>query len=339
VISLGTNDADNETLANNYQANLTSLVGKLRASFGDFSVALIQTGSAVNRPYKATVRSQALSWIAADGNAALVYTDDMVLSDGLHYTTDELAILGQRAAYVVTDLVGYGREMPAGDYPIYVGAGIATGSQLSMAPRSWPGTVSGDREFLVVTTGGLDIAPSLSSAQGFTAIAGASAESVFAGAHQKIAVWTRDVTQETLDANNGIMPTPTVADTNDLLAAKIYTVRGPSGAPAVNASGGSANDAYSPSLSMTGVTTTADDCLILHFVTGYTISNNNPASGSNGSLTSVTNEPSATVSVSDSYRVLSLVTGIKASAGATGTTAITMVADGVLVGAMIAVEP
>lgn len=340
VIMLVTNDGNNPIDAAAYAANLTSLVASLRAAYGLISVALVETPSASISEYAniVTVRAQALTFIAADPLAALVKSDDLTLQDALHYNADSLAVLGQRAAYCVFDLAGRTRLVPAGPSPDYVGSGIATGANGALTPHPWPGSVDGDLELLVVSTGHADVAPELTDAQGFIEVAGAAASSDYVGLKQRTNVWSRTVTQATLLANGGLMPAPIVARTTDYDAAKIFTIRGPAAAVQINAVNSSVNNAYSPTLSLAGVTTTLANCRILMFTTGYSANADNTATASNGGLSSVSTAIASTMHIVSDYRVIALCTGVKAAAAASGTSTITMAYSAVLAGSTIAVS-
>lgn len=347
VLSLGTNDGNNATNAANFAANLTTLMTAIRTEFGSHVVvALIETPSTCIEAHTATVRTQALAYVASDPKSALVYSNDLPLPDGRHFEGNSYATLGQRAAFKVLDLMGQARYSPAASVPEVVGAGLAewgTGTAsggVALTPRSWPGCVDGDIELLIVSTGNVDNAPALLTAEGFVAVAGAAQSSDLAGNKQRHDIWQRPVLQATLDANGGIMPSPVVQDTNSYLAAKIFTIRASTETPEINATAGAVNNAYNTTLALTGVTTDAASCLVLSFVTGYSAAADNDASPANGSLTSLAIYQSSTLDMGGgNFRILAVASGVKAVAGATGTTTITMDTSAVLAGATIAVEP
>jgi PKD repeat protein len=343
VISLGTNDASNSTNANAFAANMTTLVASIRAQHGaNVRVALIETPSAVGsaEPFVSTVRAQALAYVASDPLAVLVPTDDipMKVGDSRHFEANGYASIGQRAAMKLLDAFGFDRLTVTGLAPEFIGADCGLKGIGSLVPRSWAGAVDGDLELLVVSTGNGDIAPALSSAQGFTAVSSASFDSVFAGNHQRVAVWQRTVTQAVLDANSGVMPTPTVQDTNQSLAAKIFVFRGPNDTVTLGPVGGAVNNAFNTALSLTGVTTEADNSLVAMLVTGFS-SVANAVAVTNAGLTSVAEQQDSSLSTGIDQRLISLTTGVKSTAGATGTATVAASASAVMAGVAIALEP
>jgi hypothetical protein len=347
VLSLGTNDANDATTAANFAANLTTLMATIRTAYGaNIKVALIETPAACIETHTATVRTQALAYIASDPLSVLIPANDIPIPDGRHFEALGYASLGQRAAYKLIDLMGLDRYEVTGAVPEIVGyevaqwgTGTASGA-VAETPRAPAAAVHNDIELAIIETGNVDNAPMFTSAQGFTEIVAAAQSSDLAGNKQRHKVFQRAVTQTLLDANGGRMPSPTVTDTNSMIAAKIFTIRGPNGLPTVNAAGGAVNNAFNTTLNLTGVTTDADNCLVISIVTGYTVTAANFATPVNASLTSLTTEQSSTLTTSGSdRRILSVITGIKAVGGATGTTVITMDGSGVLAGATIAIAP
>jgi lysophospholipase L1-like esterase len=337
VISLGTNDASDATAASNYETNLTDIIDELRTTYGSSLVVLIpKVNSGCTNTHTNTVRAAQVSYVAGDALAFLIENDDLSLTDGLHYFASGYLTLGQRIAYKALDAIGHTRRVISTDHPQVVGREVGAFGSGALTPQVWPGAKDGDREVLIVATSRLDNAISLTSAQGFVQV-GSTQVSTYTTLKQRVAVFERVVVEGSMV--NGRMPSPVVADSNDYNAAMIVTIRGPSGTPTVNASAvGSSNNTYDTSLSLTGVTTTADDCLILMVVSSST-GGGVTISASNGGLTSLTEYHDAYYSIPGEYETIAVVSGVKAAAGATGTTTVTASAAGILAGLTIAYEP
>jgi hypothetical protein len=334
VISLGSNDAADAADAAAFGANLTALAAALRTTWPLLKIALLNMSASATPTHTATIRSALASYVSGDSNAVLVNTDDFPLTDGIHYTANGYASLGQAAAFALFDLLGLTRPTVSTAHPQIMGNGVAAYGSGALAPLSWPGQQDGDREYLFVGTASADVAIALSSAQGFVE-EGTQARSDFVSAvFQRGAIFSRPVTSASLV--NGRMPAPTVQDTNAFLVARTWTVRGPTGAPATNGIARSSNNTNGTNLTMTGVTTTADNCLIAMFAVGF-----GPRSVSvvNAGLTSVAEHIDGYHLIGSDYQMLSLTTGVKATAGATGNATLTASGDAVLAGQTVAIEP
>jgi lysophospholipase L1-like esterase len=339
VISLGTNDAADAGIAGAYQANLTTLAAAIRAEYGSYvKIALVETQSTVPNPHVATVRAAALAYVASDPNSTLIKAEGVPTTDLYHYSADGYATIGQRAAYAVVDLIGLGRYS-TGSIPQYLGHGPGVLGAGTLTPESWGGGADGDLEFLVVETTTASAAITLSDAQGFTAVAGGEQSSAWLGAfYANTKVWSRPVVQATLDANLGAMPRPTVADSNASNAAKIYTVRGPSGLPTIHQVGGGVNDGNGTTLNLATFTTTDPNCLVLHFIGGFSNTAANAATLTNAALAGIVNHPASMLAVIEK-NFLALSTGTKAAAGIVGTSAVVMDNAATMGGVTIAVAP
>lgn len=338
-ISLGSNDANNSTDANAFAANMTAIVAAIRARYGSqVYVLLRELPSACIETHKSTVRTQALAFIAATPRAALVRTDDLTLTDGRHFDADSYAVIGSRIAYRFLDLAGLDRYVPTGSAPEVVGSDPGTRGVGAMSPTVHASARAGDKAYLEVSTGNIDVTPALTTPQSFTEVVGSAQSSDLGGNKQRCLIWECAVTQEMLDANGGLVPTPVVADTNSSLAAKIYVVRGPNGVATTKQVNGGVNNAFVTGLTIPGVTTTSANNLILMFSGGYSNIANSVVV-TNATLTSVAEFQDSSLSTGIDFRQLALTTGVKATAGATGNATATQASAAVLHGVTIAVEP
>jgi hypothetical protein len=85
VLSLGTNDASNATIAGNYGTNLANIIGELRTTYGaDIPIIIPKLNSGCTNTHTNTVRTAQVAYAASDANAVLVNNDDIVLTDGFH---------------------------------------------------------------------------------------------------------------------------------------------------------------------------------------------------------------------------------------------------------------
>lgn len=340
VVSLGANDAnDTEPVADAYQANLTTVITAIRGAFGStIPVALHQLPLATVAPYVAEVRAGATAYVAADPLSTLVKTDDLPMADDFHFTADGYATLGQRAANAVITLLELDRYAPTG-IPALVGTAPAVKGASTLTPPSPGISADGDLEILVVNTSAANAAITLSDAQGFAAIASGEQQCVWLGSfYDNIKLYTRPVSQATLNANFGTMPAPTIADSNATNGAKIYVVRGPSGTPTVHRVGGAVNNTNGTTLNLTSFTTANANALILNVIGGLSSTADNAATVVNAAIAGIETDAVSMLAVAEKNFIV-LSKGTKAAAGAVGTSVVTMTGASMLAGVSLAVTP
>jgi hypothetical protein len=166
---------------------------------------------------------------------------------------------------------------------------------------------------------------------------GIGSTSAFSGLEDRLAIYERQVTS--LDAN-GRPPATTVADTNTLNAAKIFTVRGPNTNPTTDVAVGFASNAYNPGpTAIPGIATTAANDLVLVFAGGYSGSGTNGMTATNAGLSNVTVQQNGIYNISADFQVISLTTGSMATPGPTGSSSAMSVNNVIVVAATVAVEP
>ncbi len=200
--------------------------------------------------------------------------------------------------------------------PAFQAAGTAVGATGSVNP-TWPTHAVDDIALLFVDSAGGEPA-TLSTPAGFVAVAN-SPQSTGAGtAGARITVfWAR--------ATSTAMATPKVADPGNHVYAQIITYRGVinSGNP-WDVTGGGVKAAASTAVTVTGVTTTVPDTLIVQAVARDDDANGAEFSGeTNAALTGIT-ERSDAGTTSGNGGGFAVWDGVKPTAGATGNTTATV---------------
>jgi hypothetical protein len=334
VVNLGTNDAFERGNASTFGANMAAFAAATRSAFGaDLVIVWIKTNASTSAPFVSTVTRAQVAVADADPLMALVDTDDIpLLADRLHYDTDGYLTIGQRCAFALLDKLGFARHTVSVT-PQVLGWGPAAHGAGALLPRSWPGTQVGDREYLVVTTGLLDVA--IATPSGWSDL-GVGSASRFLGLTERMAIYERQVTS--LDAN-GRPPATTVIDTNNLNAAKIFTVRGPSTNPTTNAAVGFASNTYNTGpTAIPGVTTTAANDLVMMFAGGYSGSGTNGMTTTNAGLRDMTARQNGIYNITADFQVISLTTGTMVTPGPTGSGLANSVNNALVVAATVAVK-
>lgn len=350
VLEWGQGEADAAVTAhaNAYAANLTTLMTALRAIFGGFHLVLWKLNDACTPGgdnQLATLRAQQVAYAASDPNCTLLDADDLPLNtDGLHYKADELITVGNRSGELIAR-----RYKPTSSGANYnVGTGSAPWLQAKHEPGAfgagaltprWPIHKAGDIAILAVATAPLDAAISLTTSNGFTQIE-STQSSLGAGVYQKLALYWCRADQATMDANGGQMPAPVVADTNNMLAARIFVFRGcvASGSP-VDVASGSSNNTYDTPVSIAGDTTTVGNALVAAFLSCFSGSSvNTVGSWANSTLAGLVERQDSRYLIVADTEMLALVTGTKTTAGAYNATTATTATATVQAGMTIALK-
>lgn len=340
VVSLGTNDALSSGQAAAFQANMAAFVAAVRLAFGSSTAVVwiktnVNTGN-VNTP---AVRSGQDAAVAADSTIKLVDNDDLtLLGDNLHYLTNGYLTLGQRCALALLDARGYARRTVT-TTPAVIGYGPVASGAGNLTVVSYGGEQDGDLQVLDVGIG--IVAGTITTPSGWTQ-AVASGDSTSTGVTVSSTVYVRKVTSALLAANGGRMPATTVTiGTSTRNAAKPYTVRGPAALDVTNVDATqafAANVFNTGPVSITGVTTTQANELVLCLTAAYCGSSGTVAV-TNGGLAGVTEvQDSASVIVTDRI-LLAATVGSKAAAGATGAWSYTSSANTVLSANTISIKP
>jgi hypothetical protein len=345
----GESDATQDVNANAYAANLAALFDPLRALYGEEWLLVIvglnqeQVAGTITQTRFDTVRAAQMGYAAAHPTNTIFVDPNRVPignGDNLHYLVDEYWSLGNTIGEAIAAKLKPARSTNKGTGPapwiqnivepvVWTNAGAVDSKGRGVAVQQ-----AGDIDILVVGTGQLEVTPALTTPEGFTRVSGSPAQSQFSTTIDCYCdVYARVADAPTLAANGGRMPDPVVTDNNNNISAFMFTVRGGS---AVHATQVSANNASGTAVSITGVTTSVDNCLVLYIQTTFSGVNNAATSWVNATL------PDFTV-VRDTINPMNLTVtvaaGTKATAGATGTVTGTRAGASTMANICLAIAP
>lgn len=346
VVVLGENDCGSSTNANPTQADLTNIIGGIRTGLGrpNQLVYLVVINAATTGAFASTVIAGQLAYVASDPNCRAIRVDDIPLPANPHYGFNGYATIGDRIVrQIQRDFFADApvNRSPITTTPIWAdyGSCVTTAAAASGSPRAGSEERDGDFQLLVVTGQSAAATHSLSVAAGFTLLG--SFESVFGGTnHRSMALWWRLVTQSVLDANGGMMPTPTFsAGAVQTSLGVIHTFRGATkfvGNPIdIFASG--ANNANSTALSIPGGTTTTPNQLGI-IVTSNPSNTTTVTSATNSNIPGLTKKRESVVT-SASFIGYSIWVGpIPTQGTVVPPTAVVMSGVGVNVGAFVSLK-
>lgn len=321
----GEADATVEAQANAYQANLQTFYDALLVTFGNtFEFVFNKLHVDCVEAFTTTVRAAQVAFAAANPTVVLVDCDDIPLPSGdVHFAGDSMVTLGNRLAEAAAAAMYSGRDtdratssapiIQAINEPCARGTDGLTAANNKKAPRI-PIHAAGDDLFLVVATGLLDAAPTTPT--GWTLEA--SKQSITGGNYVNVRVYRKRAVVAGTTA-------PDVADTNNLNVALCFVVRGGAASP-IDVVGAASNDAYNVTVTLPSVTTTADSCLVLSILAGYSGDPNISQSGwTNAALAGLVEyrDSSFNVDGTGNGMFIAVAAGTKATAGATGATTVT----------------
>lgn len=201
--------------------------------------------------------------------------------------------------------------------PAFQAVGTAVSATTGTLTVAWPAHVAGDIALLFVECQGGDTA-SLSTANGFAQVTNSPQSTGSAGTGSKLSVWW-------CRATSSSMASPIMTAASNHQYGVILTFRGcaSSGNP-INISSGGVKASASTTTTTSGVTTTADACLIVEAITKDLDSASAFASAqTNAALTGIAERFDAGT-ISGNGGGIAVHTGTKATAGATGGTAVTV---------------
>lgn len=147
-INLGTNDAVVEADALAMSANMTAINNALRAAFPGCVIVWNKTHVGTTNTFTSTVRTQQASYATtAPSWFALLDMDwGVLLGDGLHYDANTYLDLGVQTAFALADLLGIARR-PVATTPALMGYGTAVVSATTVTARPWMGSQIGDKVY------------------------------------------------------------------------------------------------------------------------------------------------------------------------------------------------
>jgi hypothetical protein len=316
-------DADSANAQPNYEALYSYVIGRFGNRF-QWVIALLHpstTSASITTARKNAFRAGQIAFAAAHpDNVETVEIGHALLgSDSIHPHADGHWSIGNT----------FGRAMVA---TLRTGSGLAPRLSLVLEPTrrsdaagvdvtpTAPPTQAGQIQYLVTSTAGLDVAPSLTAANGFAEVL--NGKSTANGVRCWLALYRRRVTQAALTAAGGVRLTDPIVNksvgTQQRVSAFIFVVDGAAQDDAeINASHINANDANGTAVSVAGTTSTVDNCLALILTAAYSGTDSVASAYANGSLSSFT-------LVRDSHgptqQKLTLAAGIKDTNGLITTT-------------------
>lgn len=352
ILVIGGNDGTNAPDAAACEANLTEIVEGAIARWGN-ALAIVMVRNSDNQT--AAVSELATIQAAEDAVAAAfpnniteVWTNDLALhSDNLHFNGNSAVVLGQRVAYAMLDRLSVARSRPATFPSIQCWAPLYTHAAGAFTVVGPGCAIDKDLEVMTVysqTASGANNAigtPTTSGAQPWTSRG--TATSTDGTSTTRMAIFTRPVTSADLATGHGAMPSSSVPDnSNAINGARIFVVRSPnaSSTPSVDAIQTSVNNAFQTSITLTGVTTTASNELILGIAGGYrTNATANPVTMSFTTPTNATNVFGSNRTVVVDFITHALWTAQMAAAGATSNVSTTYSLATLGAGAVIGIKP
>lgn len=330
--SLGGNDTSSGPDSAAVAANMVTLATQLRADFGS-QLAIVwlklHSGANVDVTNRATVRAQQVSGAALIPNCRLLTIDSYpLLSDGLHWGADPVYDMGLQQTEAVRQMRGIVAR--AVTQPTVIGYGTPDFNKAAgaLVPRGYPLARHGDFEVAFVAAiknSGGATASSGWTASGWT-LAASGAQAI-SGATQEFALFTRNVLQADLDGNSGLPAAFSCTTGNDENYAVRLCVRGPNPFPSVDGSivSYAAASFGTGGVSAGGVTTTAPNDLVFVLICGSG-GGSSPLehfSVSNATIGASILIDAPLAQVTTNFGLLAVATGVKATAGATGTTTVT----------------
>lgn len=223
-------------------------------------------------------------------------------------------------------------ESAASDPPYIQAVGTVEAWGGSTKVVGWPTHEVNDYAFLVCeTNGGGSV--TLSSAEGFAEITNSPQADAGATLHTKLAVFSHR-------ASGSSMTGPTIDTPTNHAIAFIVTVRGVNTTTAIDATAGSdTGGTDSTSVTIPGLTTTVDNCLVLAFCSAGTDTASAQFSGwTNASLASISEAADEFTTVGGGGGI-GVAAGVKSSAGAVSATTATLAGSSGQARICVAVRP
>lgn len=343
VITLGGNDGSNGTDAAAVGANMQTLAAQIRADFGaQVAIVWVKLHVSANTPNTATVRTQMVAGAAAIPNCRLIVIDSYPINgDLLHFKANPVWDMGLQMLEAMRQLRGIVARRVT--QPTVIGYGTPDFDKPggALTPHGYPLAKHGDLELAFVAAmknSGSATASSTWTASGWT-LAASGAQAI-GGQTQEFALFTRNVLQTDLDANNGLPAAFSCTTGNDENYAVRVCVRGPNLFPTVDGSivSYAATAFGTGAVNAAGPTTAGTNSLVLTFVCGQ-------GGGSSATIhftaSNATTSPALVieaplVQTTTNFGLLGLFAGQKSTPGAAGTTAIT---PGTLAGGTFTTNP
>lgn len=332
VITLGGNDTSSGPDSAAVAANMVTLATQIRADFGaQVAIVWVKLNALANvdPTNRTTVRAQMVLGASQIPGCRLIVIDSYPLNgDGLHYSADPCWDMGLQKLEAMRQMRGIAAR--AVTKPTVIGYGTPSFNNAggALTPRGYPLAKHGDLEMTFVAAmknSGGATASSGWTASGWT-LAASGAQAI-SGQTQEFALFTRNVLQTDLDANNGLPAAFSCTTGNDENYSVRVCVRGPNLFPTVDGSivSYSASAFGTGAVNAGGPTTTGTNSLTVTFVGGQgggaSLTEHFAASNANTSPTVLIDAP--LLQNTTNYGLLAVVVGTKAAPGAVGNTVIT----------------
>jgi hypothetical protein len=344
TVSLGTNDAANSGQASAFQANMGTFCTAIRTALSNASLIIcwIKTNPDVaGNAFTSTVISQQVAYAATDPLCLLIdQGDTLLVSDHLHNTDGGYCTVGSRIGHAIATAKGIAPQAIVGA-PDWVGFGPIAASTTDPVGVSYGGEINGD---LQVATLRLQLTgasvPTATAPSGWTEIGHTSSTS--SGVTIALYVYKRPVTTALINANNGHMPPTTfvndhVANGN---AVKIYTLRGPSLNPTVDAFAFTASNTIGTGpVTVPALATGAANTRVALFTGGFAGSASTTMTETNGTLVGFSEFSDCTITISANNNLHVMASGSLAAAGSSGTFAASSSAGVIQCNAVISFKP
>jgi carbohydrate esterase-like sialic acid-specific acetylesterase len=276
----GANDAGSDANSAAYGTNFAALVAAVDAHFPGrkifwwINLLNINTSSAaITAPRRDAVRAAQIAFcIANPTRSRIINLDNLKLgADLTHYDAN-----GQWSSgiFFARNMAWMDPNASAGPYPwiqsmIQPVHGSETAG-IDVSPHA-PPVMPGDLELFFVSMAGNNFVPTLSPSENYIELPSSPQTSLASGVRQKIACYSRLVTESALVAAGGYrLPEPVLLANDQRRKTLTMIIRGAAqDGSAIHAVQGSHNDANSTVVSIPGVNTSIPGCLIIYAQAHY----------------------------------------------------------------------
>jgi hypothetical protein len=328
IIDLLSNDTASAPQSAAAGTNIATLTAAIRAIWPGLPIVMPKLSiSNLNAANRDTIRALEVTYAAGDSRFALVDNDDLPLTDGLHWPAQAYLALGDRCGYALMDLLGLARRTVTTPTVIGWGPGAFGATDLSFANAnavySSAAAQNGHLELMIVETGVVS-GSAIATPAGWTAV-GTLQTTGSGGVFCNVQLFSRPVTTAILNANGGHMPATSYTAADNRNVAKIITIIGPNANPTIDVATPFVANALGASMSVPAITTTANNELVLVIAGGWAGSSSRSQAITNGTLSNFTqHQDGAYPMPTTDALVLTFASGVKATAGSTGTSTVTV---------------
>lgn len=234
-----------------------------------FLIVMIMVNPAQAAGNPSGYRAQQQAWAAQWTRCPVIVIDpaDIPTPADPHYVMNGYADIGSRVAIALASYFKPGMSLDLGTGPgpwfQQAAAGYTSQASPSVArPRDAAQTKDKDLQILASSAATLNVAITLTTANGFTPINQFQSTFVTGPSLRTLGTWARNADQTTMNANNGHMPPPVVdSGLAPLDVSNIYCFRS-NGTPTVDVSTTGVNNANNNTVVVPGGTTTGPNRLL-----------------------------------------------------------------------------